>query len=288
MKDIQKECVIGAGIMGRQIALNAAVSGFTTVLCDAAPPALESARSWVNEYLSVSIDKGKITRDDSDKALSILNFNSDITKALGSADLVVEAIIEKIDVKYELFKQINKYAPNTSIITSNSSYISSSHFADIITDPSRLANMHYFNPAMRVNLVEIVRGPHTSDATIDVLIKFVAAIGKKYLLVNKEIEGFVVNRLLRALQNEAFFLLEQGIASPTDIDLGAENGLNHPMGPFRLMDLTGLDLSYYARQKKFEETGRKEDMPPAALAEKFKKGEFGRKTGKGWYEYNKI
>ncbi|MDL2302199.1 3-hydroxyacyl-CoA dehydrogenase family protein, partial [Lachnospiraceae bacterium OttesenSCG-928-D06] len=173
-----------------------------------------------------------------------------------------------------------------AIIASNSSFIPSSLFVEDIEGAERLCNLHYFNPAMLMKLVEIVKGEHTSDETVEALKAFVKAIGKEYILVKKEIEGFVVNRLLRAVQNEAFFLYDQGIASFEDIDIGAEKGLNYPMGPFRLLDLAGIDICYMNRQKTYEKTGCPEDKPPKFLEEKYKKGEFGRKSGKGWYDYS--
>jgi 3-hydroxybutyryl-CoA dehydrogenase len=163
----------------------------------------------------------------------------------------------------------------------------SSTFVDCIDKPGRLVNLHYFNPAMVMKLVEIVRGPHTGDDTVKALQWFVSKIGKQSILVNKEIEGFVVNRLLRAVQNEGFFLLKEGIATFEDIDTAAEKGLNYPMGPFRLQDFTGLDIGYYNRMKKYDETGDPADLPPQEMIDRFKRGEFGKKTGKGWYTYEK-
>ena len=285
MKDIQKVCVIGAGVMGQQIALNAAVSGFTVVLTDSFPKALEKAGDWSRAYLNTSVQKGKMKQEEMDAALGRLILEGDLEKALPDADLVIEAIIEEEKAKRELFATVSRTAPGDAIVTSNSSYIPSSRFADLFSDPGRLANLHYFNPAMRMKLVEIVRGPHTADETIEALKKFVAAVGKTYIVVNKEIEGFVVNRLLRAVQDEGYFLLESGVASFEDIDKGAELGLNYPMGPFRLMDLTGLDINYYNRRHRYEETGREEDRPPKQLEERFQRGEYGKKTGKGWYSY---
>ena len=206
-------------------------------------------------------------------------------EAVSDVDLVIESILEDEALKREIFTQVNELAPKDAIIATNSSYMASSLFADIITPNDRLANLHYFNPAMIMKLVEVVRGPHTSDDTVKALQAFCAALGKKYITVNKEIEGFIVNRLLRAIQNEAFFLYKEGYADYKDIDLGEELGLNHPLGPFRLMDLTGIDLCYMSRKAKYESTGKPEDEPPAFLKEKYESGEFGRKTGKGWYDY---
>lgn len=284
-RTIKKVCVVGAGIMGRQIALNAAVGGYETTLCDSFAEVLGSARDWAAGFMEKSVQKGKMTRAEADQTLARLRCEADLKAALAGTDLVIEAIVEKEDAKRTLFETVNAYAPPDAIITSNSSYMPSSQFIPYITNPSRLANLHYFNPAMLMKLVEIVSGEHTGAETVEALKQFVKTIGKTYILVHKEISGFVVNRLLRALQNEAFFLLENGIASFEDIDLGAEKGLNHPMGPFRLNDLTGLDITYFNRQAKYEQTQDPVDAPPKALTERYERGEFGKKTGKGWYTY---
>ena len=286
MAEIKKVFIAGAGVMGRQIALNAAVSGYQVNLYDAFANVLEEARVWAEGFVNKSVQKEKMSKEEAEKALARLVYEKNLEKALAEADLVIEAIIEKEDIKRELFAKVQSCAPSGAIVASNSSFMPSSMFADIFTDPSRLANLHYFNPAMLMKLVEIVRGPHTSDQTVEVLKSFVDSIGKIYILVNKEIDGFVVNRLLRALQNEAFFLYQEGIADIKDIDIGAEKGLNHPMGPFRVSDLAGIDISYLSRQAKYEKTGDPADKPPAFLKEKYEKGEFGRKTGKGWYDYS--
>jgi len=279
--------IVGSGTMGRQIALNSAINGFTVALADQSPDALAMAKKWCNDYLVKSVEKGRIKQTEANAALSHICWTQSVEQAVKDVDLVVEAIIEKPEIKKELFTNLNKWAPKDALLTSNSSYIPSSSYKDVVDNPSRLANLHYFNPAMRMELVEIVRGEHTANDTVAALKEFVTANKKICILVNKEIEGFVVNRLLRAMQDEGYYLLENGVASFSDIDLGAEKGLNWPMGPFRLMDLTGLDLNYYNRQKKYEQTGLVEDRPPQELVKRFEKGEYGRKSGKGWYNYLK-
>ena len=285
MKNIDIVTVVGAGVMGRQIALNAAVNGFSVRLADSFPDACSKAAKWAEEFLATSVSKGKMTRETADEALARVTYTENISEASADSSLIIEAIIEDEDIKRELFKTVNAAAPKDAIIATNSSFIPSSRFVNDVENPGRLCNLHYFNPAMLMKLVEIVRGEHTDEETVLMLKDFVKAIGKQSIVVNKEIEGFVVNRLLRACQNEAFFLFENGIASIEDIDTGAEKGLNYPMGPFRLLDLAGIDICYMSRQKKYECTGRPEDKPPIFLEEKYKKGEFGRKTGKGWYDY---
>jgi len=284
MKEIKKVCVIGSGSMGRQIALNAAVSGFDVTVKTSKPT---DNLAWCEEFLEKGVAKGKYDEAYKAAALSRLRFLTTVEETVKDTDLVIETILEDEATKRDILTQVNQYAPRDAIITTNSSYMASSMFMDVIDPPGRLANLHYFNPAMFMALVEIVRGPHTGDETVEALKAFVIAIGKQYIMVNKEIEGFVVNRLLRAIQNEGFYLYKEGIADFQDIDTGAEKGLNHPMGPFRLLDLTGIDICYRNRQAKYEKTGNSVDEPPAFLKEKFEKGEFGRKTGKGWYDYGK-
>lgn len=288
MKEIKTVAVIGAGVMGRQIALNAAVNGFEVRLADTFPQACEKGEEWAKGFTAKSVQKGKSTQEEAEAALDRITYTKDITQAVTGCDLVIEAIIEDEDVKRELFVLVNENAPKDALITTNSSFIPSSRFINDVDHPERMCNLHYFNPAMLMKLVEIVRGDHTGEDTVNALKVFITAVKKDFIVVNKEIEGFVVNRLLRAVQNEAFFLYSNGIASFEDIDIGAEKGLNYPMGPFRLLDLAGIDICYMNRQKTYEKTNRPEDKPPVFLEEKYKKGEFGRKTGKGWYDYSEM
>jgi 3-hydroxybutyryl-CoA dehydrogenase len=148
-----------------------------------------------------------------------------------------------------------------------------------------VANLHYFNPALVMAVVEVVQGAHTSAETVRLLMDFATGNGKTPIHLRKEIPGFVANRLLGAVSREALYLLENGYATFEEIDMAAEKALGHAMGPFRLMDLTGIDLAYLIRQERYEETGREEDRPPQVIAEKYRRGEFGRKAGKGWYNY---
>ena len=161
----------------------------------------------------------------------------------------------------------------------------SSKFADVTQNPERLLNIHYFNPALVMELVEIVRGPHTSEDTIQAAYAFARNTGKQPIVINKEIPGFVANRINAAVTREACLLLEKGIATVEDIDTACEKGLGYPMGPFRLMDLTGIDVNYYVRRDRYAESGDEYDKPSPLVIEKFKKGEFGKKTRKGWYDY---
>ncbi|MDR1028099.1 MAG: 3-hydroxyacyl-CoA dehydrogenase family protein [Clostridiales Family XIII bacterium] len=283
MKEIKTVCVAGAGSMGRQIALNAALHGYRARVKTSKA---EKNAEWCKSFMNKGLAKGKYTEKQVTETLGRMVYADNTEEAVKGADLIIESVIEDESVKRTFFEEVNRYASKDAIVTTNSSYIASSKFIDLIDNPGRLANLHYFNPAMYMTLVEIVRGTHTADETVETLKAFVDGISKQYIIVNKEIEGFVVNRLLRAIQNEGFFLYKEGVASFEDIDTGAEKGLNHPMGPFRLVDLTGIDICYMNRKAKFDRTGDPADEPPAFLKEKYEKGELGRKTGKGWYDYS--
>ncbi len=288
-EEIKTVVVIGAGAMGQQIAMNTAVNGrkqgYKVILCDSFPAAIEKASKWASEYLDGRVAKGRLTREEADVIASNLNITQDVDGAAAEADFVIEAIIEDLEVKKELFSRISRICKPDAILSTNSSNIVSSKLASVTVNPERLLNVHYFNPALVMKLVELVKGPHTSDETIQTAQAFAVNTGKSPIVLNKEIPGFVVNRINAAVVHEALSLLEQGIATVEDIDTACEKGLNYPMGPFRLMDLTGIDVNYYVRVDRYAESKDPFDAPNPLVIEKFKKGEFGRKTGKGWYEY---
>lgn len=282
--EIKKVTVVGGGTMGKQIALNAAIHGFETNLVDSFPGVLEKVAVWSKEYLDGRVTKGKLSNEQVAETLARFHLIASIEEAVKDVDLVIEAIVEKLDVKRELFAQIDKIARPSTILASNSSTFVPSSIASATKRPDKFANLHYFNPALQMELVEVVVGPQSSQETIDTLMRFAPQIGKKAIKVQKEIEGFIVNRLLGALNKEAWFLLENGYATAPDIDAGAEKGLGHPMGSFRLMDLIGLDVVYDIRNAKYK-AGNEAEKPPKILEEKVQKGEFGRKSGQGFYTY---
>ena len=215
-----------------------------------------------------------------------MSFTTDLEGPASEADFVIEAAVEKLDVKRELFAQLDEVAPEHAILATNSSTIVSSHIADATGRPDRVCNMHFFNPALIMQCVEVVRGPGTSDATVETTAELARRIGKSPVLLEKEVPGFVANRILGALRDEAISLYENGVASFEDIDTACKTALGHPMGPFELMDLTGIDVGYYVKMARYEESGDPEDKPSETVTEKFEKGELGRKSGKGWYEYD--
>jgi 3-hydroxybutyryl-CoA dehydrogenase len=283
--DIKKICVAGAGLMGHQIALGAAIHGYETTCTDISEEMLEKADAFVNQYLPGRVEKEKLSEETARAARERLRFTKDLEEAAGDADFVIEAVVEKLDVKRALFKKLDALCPPRTILASNSSYIVSSKIAGATGRPGRVLNMHFFNPALVMEIVEVVHGPHTSRETVDVTTELCRRMEKTPVLVQKEIYGFIVNRIMEAINREAFYLAEQGIAAPEDIDTAVEGGLNHPMGPFRLVDLVGIDLNYIAHAERFEETRDPADAPSPLIVEKYEKGDFGRKTGRGFYTY---
>lgn len=285
--EIKQVTVIGAGVMGRQIAMNAAQHGYIAVVNDSLSAALDAAGEWKTTYLQGRVAKGKLSAEDAKGISGRYILEADLAAAVKDADLVVEAIIEKEDIKKELFTRLDQLAKPEAILASNSSFIPSSVVAHCTKRPEKVCNLHYFNPATVMELVEVVQGEHTAEDTIQALMDFAVKCGKRPIWIKKEIDGFVANRLLRALTAEAVFLVDNGYASVEDVDCAAEKGLNFPMGPFRLMDLTGIDLFYLARERRYAATGDEKDKAPRFIEEKYLKKEYGRKTGKGWYDYSK-
>ncbi len=283
--EINKIAVIGAGNMGHQIAMCAALSGFQVKCTDTNPDILAKAISFADNYLEERVTKGKLSEEVANQARENIAFTPNIEEAAKDADLVIEAIIEKLDIKRTLFSQLDKICPPHTILATNSSYIVSSKIADATNRPDKVCNMHFFNPALVMKLVEVVKGLHVSDETVESVMNAAKKMSKTPVLLHKEIYGFLVNRLLQATRQEALKLLDMGVASFEDIDTAAKNGLGYPMGPFSLLDLTGIDLAYHVGMEKYKESGDSSDRPSPTIVEKFTKGEFGKKVGKGFYDY---
>lgn len=286
--EIKKITVIGAGNMGHQIAVCAAMSGFEVKCTDTNPDILAKAIAFANNYLNERVTKGKLTEEEANKTKQNLAFVPTIEEAVVETDLVIEAIIEKLDVKRKLFADLDAMCPAHTILATNSSYIISSKIADATNRPDKVCNMHFFNPALVMKLVEVVQGSHVSNETVDAVMNAATKMNKTPVLLHKEIYGFLVNRLLQATRQEALKLLDKGVASFEDIDTAAKNGLGYPMGPFQLLDLTGIDLAYHVGMAKYEESGDPADRPSPTVVEKFTKGEFGKKVGKGFYDYENL
>jgi 3-hydroxybutyryl-CoA dehydrogenase len=282
--EIRRVLVVGAGTMGSQIALQTALSGRHKIaLVDSSESQLERARTQNEKLVTRGVDRGRITDQDGKAALERIAASADLEQTAREADLVIEAVFEDLDTKRDIFKRVDAVAPDHTILASNSSTITISRLAEVTGRPDRCCNMHFFHPVTVLQLCEVVRGPKTSDATIEAAIEFVRSIGRIPVLINKEVWGFIVNRILFAASEEALRLYEGGYASFEDIDTAVKKGLNWPMGPFELMDFSGLDI-YVGAMEDRRKLGEG-SAPPEALKRKVAAGELGRKSGKGFYEY---
>lgn len=284
---IKKVTVIGAGLMGSQIAMQTAIHGYEVVCYDIKSEMVDKAENFSKDWFKKRIDKNKITPNDAAEIQSRLVFTTDLQTAGQDADLVIEAVSDIVAIKKAALSAIDKITPSHTIYASNSSYIVSSRFANAVADSSKVINMHFFNPALVMKIVEVVKSDHVSKETFDTVFSFAESIGKTPVKIEKEIYGFVVNRIFSALTREACYLVDQGIASVEDIDKAVKGALGHSMGPLETLDMTGIDLEYNVYMEKFRTTGNLADRPAACLTERYARGEYGRKTGKGFYNYEK-
>lgn len=281
-----KLTVIGSGAMGSQIAMVSALAGHDVVLHDVDPDAPAQAVTSLRHRLVRQVAKGRRSRDDVEAAFARLSTESDLESAVAEADLVIEAVIERVHVKRDLFAWVANACPQHTVLASNSSSIIPSKLADASGRPDRFCNIHFFNPALVMKGVEVVRGPETSDATMAAATAYVEGLGKQPIVLEKEIFGFVANRILNAVRDEAISLHEGGYASVEAIDAACRTALGYPMGPFELMDLTGIDIGYYSKTERYAETGDPTDQPSRSVTELVEAGHLGRKTGRGWYTYD--
>jgi len=280
-----KLTVVGAGSMGAQIAQQAALHGIEVALHDQDEGQLQRARESNQGHLARRVEKGKLSKEEADAAVNRVQLVSDMSEAADRAEFVIEAVFEDLELKRSIFRELDEVAPAGAVLASNSSTMGISKIADVTRRPDRCLNMHFFYPVLVMDLVEIVRGPATSDETVERARDLAREMGRTPVLLNKEIDGFIVNRILHAATQEAYRLLDAGVASFEDIDTAVEKGLNWPMGPFRLGDFSGLDVTYNARLHMYRVTGDERYRPSPQLEAKVKAGKLGRKTGEGWYRY---
>ena len=277
--------MIGAGSMGAQIAQQAALNGVDVKLQDKSEDQLRKAAESNRGHVMRRVEKGRLAQADADAALARVRTTTDLGDAVRDADFVIEAVFEDLDVKRAIFAELDRVAPADAVLASNSSTMGISKIADATMRPESCVNMHFFYPVLVMDLVEVVRGPRTSDQTVERAMTMAREMGRTPVLINKEIDGFIVNRILHAATQEAYRLLDAGIASFEDIDTAVEKGLNWPLGPFRLGDFSGLDVTYNARLHMYKSTGDERFRPSPQLEAKVKAGKLGRKTGEGWYKY---
>ncbi|GAA1497529.1 3-hydroxyacyl-CoA dehydrogenase family protein [Paeniglutamicibacter kerguelensis] len=285
IENISTILVIGAGTMGRQIAMTAALAGYATTIQDISEDGLAAARAELEAWAAGRVAKGKLNGETAAAALGALAYSTDLDSSAANADFVIEAATERLDIKTQIFERLGKLAPAHAILATNSSTLGSSKVAEATGRAAQVCNMHFFNPALVMKCVEVVRHESTSDATVETTMELARRLGKEPVLINREIPGFIANRLMGAVQREALFLADSGIASIEDIDTTARTALGHPMGPFALMDLVGLDVIDFIAQATHAETGAAEDAPNPRIASMVSEGKLGRKSGAGFYDY---
>jgi 3-hydroxybutyryl-CoA dehydrogenase len=283
--DVTTIAVLGAGTMGRGIACVAALGGYRTVLEDISPQVLNSGMAWIRQSLDEGISRGKITAQHKESALANLSTTSSIEDSAREADLVIEAVPEEMKLKIEVFTTLDRCAPRGAILATNTSSLSVTEIAAATSRPEKCIGLHFFNPVPKMKLLEIIRAPETSEETLETCREVGRRMGKETVMV-RDSPGFITSRINAIIGNEAFYMLEAGIASAADIDQAVKLGLNHPMGPFEMVDLVGLDVRLSILEYLHRTLGEK-FRPCPLLAQYVREGRLGRKSGRGVYDYPK-
>ncbi|WHY57680.1 3-hydroxyacyl-CoA dehydrogenase [Peribacillus simplex] len=282
---IRNLVIVGSGVMGRGIAYVGATGGFNVVLVDVNQDALESARKEIDEIFEKGVRYQKITQEEAAAAKSRFSYSSNLKESAAFADLIIEAVPEKAEIKRAVFETIEVHAKKDCYFATNTSTMSPTEIGSYGKRPEKTIAMHFFNPVQKMPLVEIVRGLETSDETAAIIKEVAGKMGKETVVIN-EFPGFVTSRISCLVGNEAFFMLQEGLGTPEEIDKAIKLGLNYPMGPFELGDLVGLDARLNNLKYLHSKLGEK--YRPAPLLEQYvKAGRLGRKTGKGVYDYTK-
>jgi len=284
---IKRIAVIGAGTMGHGIAQMTALAGYATCLTDANAKALPAALERVQTNLAGGVSRGKIAKEAADAALERLETVDTPAEAVQEADLVIEAIVENLDVKQQLFRLISANVPDTAVLASNTSSLSIAAIASGATKPERVVGMHFFNPVHIMKLLEVVRHDGTDDATVDTAVAVGIAMGKEPIVV-RDRPGFASSRLGIAIGLEAMRMVEEEVALPEAIDKAMKLGYGHPMGPLELSDLVGLDVRLSIAEYLHKELEAPHFEPPQILREMVERGDLGKKSGKGFYEWPKT
>ena len=279
--------VVGAGSMGNGIAQISAQAGFDVIMSDVEDKFVQNAMKNIDKFLSRSVEKGKMTADAKAATLGRIKVTTKI-EDLKDADFVVEAVFEEMDLKKKVFAQLDEILKKDVIISSNTSSMSLTELAKATKRADKVLGMHFFNPVPLMRLVEVIRGYYTSDETVATGMDLARKLGKEPIEVKMDVPGFVVNRLMVPHLIEAICLLQEGVASKEDIDKAAKLGLNYPMGPFELIDLTGVDILLYVVNYFYENHNKElKWVAPRLLKDMIKAGRMGMKSGVGWYDYNK-
>jgi 3-hydroxybutyryl-CoA dehydrogenase len=281
--EVKTIAVIGAGTMGRGIAYASALGGFQTVLEDVSNGVVEKALAWIREAFAEGVKRDKVEAAMAEAALGRICTAHMVNEAVRDAELIIEAVPEELEMKLELFTIFDKFAKPHAIFASNTSSLSISDFSEIVLHRDRCIGMHFFNPVPKMRLVEIVRTPYTSDETAATCCEVARRMQKETVVV-QEAPGFITSRINALIGNEAFAMLEAGVASAEDIDKALKLGLNHPMGPFEMVDLVGLDVRLKILEYLHSTLGEKY-RPNALLKRYVEEGRLGRKSGRGVYEY---
>ena len=283
MAEVRTVAVIGAGIMGRGIAHAAALGGFRTILEDLLPNALRRAQNEIRGNLDKAVELGKVDQKEADAAFGRIEFAGSVEQAAREADLVIEAVPEELESKIEIFTLLDKVCRPGTILASNTSSLSVTEIASVTYRAQKCIGMHFFNPVHKMKLLEIVRALETDDETVETAVEVGRRMQKETVVI-REAPGFITSRINALIGNEAFYMLQEGVASARDIDKALKLGLNHPMGPFELVDLVGLDTRLHILEYLHKTLGEKY-RPAPLLVQYVKAGRLGRKSGRGVYEY---
>jgi 3-hydroxybutyryl-CoA dehydrogenase len=285
--EIKKIGVLGAGAMGNGIAQVCAQAGYTVIMRDIADEFVQRGLKTIEGFLSKSVEKGKTTEDDKKKTLDRITGTTKVAD-LKDVDFAIEAVLEDLELKKQVFQEMDNLTRPEVILATNTSSMSITEIGAATKRPDKVVGMHFFNPVPMMKLVEVIKGMDTSDETVTVTRDLSEKLGKMPVIVKKDVPGFIVNRLMIIQVMEAIRLYEEGIASIEDIDTSVKGGLNHPMGPFELMDLTGLDINYHVNEYFHRELNQElKHVTPITLKNMIRAGKLGRKTKEGWYKYDK-